>query len=118
MGYYVVPKDGRVVVADLGGFGSFLCVSMSAGALTLLYRPSCKSATTTIFKSSDRDPQWRWYGNHTESFLLRRMNSGPGFKAAFTIGTTAIAANRGVLENFMVLFRFRLLLRLSFGLVL
>ena len=42
-------------------------------------------------------------GNHTESFLLRRMKSGPGVKAAFTMGATARAVQKGELENFMLL---------------
>ena len=32
------------------------------------------------------------------------MNSGPGVKAAFAMGATARAAQREVLESFMVLF--------------
>lgn len=50
MGNDVVPEDRWVVVADLDGAGSVYCVLMEADALTLVYRPSCKSATTTNFK--------------------------------------------------------------------
>ena len=35
------------------------------------------------------------------------MNSGPGVKAAFAIGTTAAAAHVMVWESFMVKFRVR-----------
>ena len=52
--------------------------------------------------------------NFTESFLLRRINSGPGVKAALTIGTTARADQMGVLENFMLLSRLNSLLCLSY----
>ena len=41
----------------------------------------------------------------TESFLLRRMNSGPGVKPAVTIGTTGAAAHMTVWVSFIVRFR-------------
>lgn len=48
----------------------------------------------------------------TESFLLRRMNSGPGVRAATTIGLSAAAANVMVWENFIVSLDWVLLLKL------
>lgn len=50
MGNNVVPEDRRVIVADLDGAGSTYRMPIDIGGLTVLYRPSCKSATTTIFK--------------------------------------------------------------------
>lgn len=43
------------------------------------------------------------------------MNSGPGVKAALTMGTTARADQMGVLENFMLLSRLKSLLWLSYN---
>ena len=48
----------------------------------------------------------------TESFLLRRMNSGPGVRAATTIGLSAAAANVMVWEYFIVSLNWVLLLKL------
>ena len=50
MGNNVVPEDRRVVVADLDGAESTYRMLVDIGGLTALYRPSCKSATTTIFR--------------------------------------------------------------------
>ena len=52
MGDYVVAEYGRVVVADLDGGGiSEVYGYGRAVALTVLYRPSCRSATITICES-------------------------------------------------------------------
>lgn len=54
------------------------------------------------------------FQDYTESFLLRRMNSGPAVKAALIKGTAARAVQMGVLENFMMLSRSMSLLWLSY----
>ena len=46
--------------------------------------------------------------------MLRRTKSGPGVKAALTMGTTTSAGHIAVLGNFMMLFDFELLPKLSY----
>ncbi len=104
----VVPEDRGVVVSDLDGVESIRCVSMQGKwtyAVVQAFLQVCYDHHLQTCELAPRVDRTDCRG-HTESFLLRRMNSGPGVKAAFAMGTTARAAQRGVLENFMVLFCF------------
>lgn len=107
----VVPEDRRVVVADLVEAGSVRCVLMYAGRCTYAVVEALLQVCYDYHLQSHqlaRQVEKIDARIHTESFLLRRMKSGPGVNAAFAMGTTVRAVQIRELENFMMLSRFGL----------